>query len=295
MIITRIGSSFTTDLFPSEFSNQMYFSDDSCLDDYNYTSTFSVKYVISGFEEYVVEGRHKRINPGEFLLVDNRSEVSVVGAIGKGISLFIDPGTFAQVFASNLQTTERSMDSPDHVDFNDYHIYEEVYKSKEGRLQAFLGDLSSHLVTGKKGSDLDHDPDLFFSLSECLFKDQHEHSQRLGQITAKKKSTIQEQYARVLRGKEFLAENWNKPLQLSDVAMEASLSPYHFHRLFKKCFGVTPHAFHRQIQLDRAMEMLQSGSFSAGEVALRCGFTNQSSFGRAFTGYFGRKPSSIMK
>ena len=57
MRFTKIGSSYTSEQFPLEFSNQLYFSENVSLGEFKYCSPYSIKYVLTGIERYAVEGR----------------------------------------------------------------------------------------------------------------------------------------------------------------------------------------------------------------------------------------------
>lgn len=66
-------------------------------------------------------------------------------------------------------------------------------------------------------------------------------------------------------------------LSLSRLAGEVGLSVYHFARLFKATFGVTPHRYVQDRRLEAAVKALQSDRRAAiADVALACGFASQS-------------------
>ena len=56
-----------------------------------------------------------------------------------------------------------------------------------------------------------------------------------------------------------------------EVALDLDLSEFHFARLFRSAFGVSPHVFYDEVRADRARALLQEGH-SEGEVARRIGF-----------------------
>ena len=57
-----------------------------------------------------------------------------------------------------------------------------------------------------------------------------------------------------------------EPPPLAALAEEASLSPFHFHRLFKKVTGVTPKAYAAQVRARRAAERQLTAGTNTEEV-----------------------------
>ncbi len=98
----------------------------------------------------------------------------------------------------------------------------------------------------------------------------------------------QEYIARINRVMDYIGDNLDKPIDLSAMASIASFSPYHFHRIFTCIIGETPNNFLSRVRLEKAAQLLQDNKkTSISEIAFRCGFSNISSFSRAFRAYFG--------
>ncbi len=72
-----------------------------------------------------------------------------------------------------------------------------------------------------------------------------------------------------------LIENNNTIPKLADLAKEAGLSPYHFHRLFKKIIGVTPKQFAASHRSNRFYNSLKSGH-SVTEAIYDAGYSSSS-------------------
>ncbi|WP_439417598.1 methylated-DNA--[protein]-cysteine S-methyltransferase [Larkinella sp. GY13] len=66
-------------------------------------------------------------------------------------------------------------------------------------------------------------------------------------------------YQQIARSIEFLTENFRQQPSLTEVADRASLSEYHFQRLFSDWAGVSPKKFLQYLTLDFAKERLRSG------------------------------------
>jgi AraC-like DNA-binding protein len=110
-------------------------------------------------------------------------------------------------------------------------------------------------------------------------------SQRLGPLVQ------EETFARLYRSREFLAGSLDQPIGLREAAAQACLSPYHYHRMFVRAFGETPHEFLTRVRIDRAKQMLARDESPVTEICLAVGYESLGSFSALFRGLVGRSPS----
>lgn len=94
------------------------------------------------------------------------------------------------------------------------------------------------------------------------------------------------------RAKEFLDAHLDGDVPLAGVARECGLSASHFSRAFRQSTGTSPHQWLLQRRVDRAMELLVEPRWSLTDVALACGFADQSHFTRVFTRIAGLSPGA---
>ena len=111
-------------------------------------------------------------------------------------------------------------------------------------------------------------------------------------VAAARASTRDELYRRVLRARDVIHDQLDRPLTLDSMARVACLSPYHFHRSFRAIVGVTPARYLSECRLQRARELLQATSYPVTEICLAVGFSSLGSFSAAFCRRFGRSPSA---
>ena len=91
---------------------------------------------------------------------------------------------------------------------------------------------------------------------------------------------------------EFMAQCYDERITLKDLADLAHMSPFYFHRSFKKYCGKTPHQYLTDLRLDRVKELLRSSSISITEACHQCGFDYGNHFSAIFkrsTGYSPRQ------
>lgn len=93
------------------------------------------------------------------------------------------------------------------------------------------------------------------------------------------------------RAKEALASEIERDLTLAEVADICGLSRGHFAKAFRLSAGTTPHRWRQQCRIDQAKQMLVQGERSLAEIALACGFADQSHFTRVFSRMVGEAPA----
>lgn len=93
--------------------------------------------------------------------------------------------------------------------------------------------------------------------------------------------------------REYLGSHLQEKVALDELAAHAGLSRYYLLRVFKRETGMTPHAYHVQMRLEHAKRLMLAGE-SFANVALGCGFTDQSHFSNAFRRYMGATPGQYL-
>jgi len=96
----------------------------------------------------------------------------------------------------------------------------------------------------------------------------------------------------VNRAEDTLAANLEGDISLADLANDCGLSTSHFSRAFRQSTGVSPHQWLLQRRVDQAKSLLPNRSLSLSEIALACGFSDQSHFTRVFTRLVGIGPGA---
>jgi AraC-like DNA-binding protein len=94
------------------------------------------------------------------------------------------------------------------------------------------------------------------------------------------------------RAKELMVASLDEDISLSRLATECGLSVRHFARAFRQSTGLSPHRWLIECRIERAKELLLDRRLSLTEIALICGFADQSHFTRAFTATVGISPGA---
>ena len=96
----------------------------------------------------------------------------------------------------------------------------------------------------------------------------------------------------VRRAKDLLSANLDGAITLKEIAQECRLSVSHFSRGFRHIVGVAPHKWLLSFRVDSAKKLLREQEKTLSDVALACGFADQSHFTRVFTRMTGISPGA---
>jgi AraC-like DNA-binding protein len=91
-----------------------------------------------------------------------------------------------------------------------------------------------------------------------------------------------EKTQKVERSLVYMAENLNKPLQVSTLAAQVNLSPSHFFALFKQMTGHPPIDYFTKLRMRHACWLLDSTTARVKEVAAALGYDDPFYFSRVF-------------
>jgi AraC-like DNA-binding protein len=94
--------------------------------------------------------------------------------------------------------------------------------------------------------------------------------------------------------RSFLDEHYDSRVSLADLARTVELNPVYLVRSFRQHTGLPPHAYQKQMRLNRACRMLQSAT-PASEVACAVGFADQSHLTRVFKQLMGVTPAQYAR
>ena len=95
---------------------------------------------------------------------------------------------------------------------------------------------------------------------------------------------------RVRIAADFIRSSCHRNLRVQEIAAAAGVHPIYLARVFRRLRGCSLAAFVRRCRVERALPELKGGA-SVAEIALACGFFDQSHFCRTFRRTIGMSPS----
>ncbi|MFJ9038884.1 helix-turn-helix transcriptional regulator [Streptomyces sp. NPDC102406] len=97
---------------------------------------------------------------------------------------------------------------------------------------------------------------------------------------------------RLRRARDRIDRDYAEPLDVTELARTALMSPGHFSRSFRAAYGETPYSYLMTRRIERAKALLRRGDLSVTEVCFAVGCTSLGSFSSRFTELVGETPSA---
>lgn len=101
--------------------------------------------------------------------------------------------------------------------------------------------------------------------------------------------TVIPRWLRVAR--EYLEANFLRPLSLAEIAGAAGVHRVHLSREFRRYFSTTVGEFLRRKRIEHACHLVSTTSTPLAEIAMTCGFSDQSHFSATFRRQVGLTPA----
>lgn len=89
---------------------------------------------------------------------------------------------------------------------------------------------------------------------------------------------------------EYIQAHLGSDLSLDTMADQIGMSRCYFATQFKQSMGITPHQYVNQQRIEKAKQCLRSQKSSISEIAIECGFSNQSHLTKVFKRQTGTTP-----
>jgi AraC-like DNA-binding protein len=97
------------------------------------------------------------------------------------------------------------------------------------------------------------------------------------------------------QARDHADREYARPLTLDDLARVANLSKYHFSRVFKATYGLTPMAHVSLRRIERAQDLLRATNLTVTEVCFAVGFSSLGSFSQRFRELVGESPRAFQR
>ena len=98
-----------------------------------------------------------------------------------------------------------------------------------------------------------------------------------------------------VRAREWILANYPTAIPLEAMAETAQMNSQHFLRMFRDCYGITPHQFVTDVRLTVAGKLLTETKQPVSAICRQTGFESLSSLAVCSASRFGVSPSAYRK
>lgn len=244
---------------------------------------YEVYYLLDGEVEYWVDGRIIRMLPGDLLLINpmelHRPILDEASPIYERIVLWINREYLESLFSDQTKLSG-CFDTtlPAHT-----HLIRPA-ASERSALTARMGELVREFYSRDFGSDL---------CAYGLFLQFMVQLNRMAVHTGQEQEEAEQLSALVQQALHYIGENISEELSLESIAGQFYVSKYHLAHAFSREVGVSVYRYIMMRRLLMARQMLSAGE-SAGQVCRNCGFSDYTSFYRAFKSEYGISPRAFV-
>ena len=247
-----------------------------------FAGPLSVKAVISGSATWETRDGRYELVPGSLLLLNDGEEYSVtVDALQpvETFCFFFQRGFVEDAYRAGSTGSAQLLDAPNDL--------EPVWFDERLQFDSALIDdvLRAHRDRGALS-------EAFYSVALRLAAAQHNAHARVANLPSLRSATRTELAKRLDVATAYLHANSTRGVTVAEAARAACLSPFHFHRLFTRFHGLTPHRYLTRLRLERARALLRASDRTVVDVALDCGFESLGSFSVLYKRTFGVTPGA---
>jgi AraC family transcriptional regulator len=248
-----------------------------------FTGPLSIKSVVRGSATWETRDGRYELVPGSVLLLNDGEEYSItVDALQpvETFCIFFERGFVEDAFRATTTRSAELLDAPDRV--SAISFYERLHFGSplvDEVMRVFGGVMHTTPLS-----------ESFYALALQLVRTRGDVDARVAKLPSVRATTRDELARRLEIATSYLHANCTRGVTVAEAARAACLSPFHFHRLFTRFHGVTPHRYLNRLRLERARAQLRHSDCNVLDVAVDCGFESLGSFAALYKRTFGVTP-----
>ena len=245
------------------------------------TEAISLKYVVSGTENYVLNGQHFHMEQNQMLIFGEGYDYlayTFQNRVNEGFCIDLAPDFLADarrdLMGENVLFRLDQAGIPVQVHtpgVTIHRLMQQISSDMEGNGQLLLEEVLNKLI--------------YEYLNQEKQYDQHLRAVPALNLVSKK-----EVFRRLLIARDYLHSNTTENLQLDQIASVAGLSKFYLQRLFSKVFGRSPARYLEELKMKSALGLLEKGHQSISEISFSLGYNDPAYFSRRFKKFFGYSP-----
>lgn len=253
--------------------------------------SFSAKYVLSGEEFYYLNQKKYEISSGQYVVGNCYTEgsIRIAGKIPvTGICIDISKEKITEIIDFNFR---------ENASFKKFIFEQEwmvqKYEASHTHLGYAINQIALKFDNLCAGTSCFNN-EIFYSIAESIVTDQHTIFKQFQSLKSVKEETNGRLFNFVYDAKNYIDSHYLEKINLEQIALASKLSHYHFIRLFKSVFGISPYQYILRKRLAFAKTLLLEG-VDIIDITYQTGFSNPANFSKAFKLHYSKSPKNFLK
>ena len=257
-----------------------------------FTQLLSIKAAAGGAENYFIDGRRITVDDDTFAIFNHdRAYASHIESLRPvhSFSIFFDRKVAAQAWHS-LARSASALDDGAEAELKPGEFAERLYEHEN-----LVTPVLRHIRLAVDSGPVDDawlEEQLLFLMGRML-RLQHKTVRVEAVVPSRKAATRRELMRRLTLGVDFIQTRYRDAVLLKDIAGAAHLSPFHFLRLFKTVYRVSPSEYLSRKRSAAALRLLQQSNWNMNMIAEHVGFGSRTSMYRHLRAHYGVEPREL--
>ncbi len=255
-------------------------------------SPYSLFLNVRGHSHCSINGSPYRIEDDAFLLTrpGDIYDLTVDNARGTEIcNIHINRNFFHTVAASFMAPTQALLSDP--------LLEVDAMPLLNARLHpksACFNAITSRLRSGEPGDHIAFEQSLIL-LIEWLLHNNEKTKQQIAALPPVKAAVKADVHRRLAMACDYMRSSYYLPVDLDTLCAITCISKFHFLRLFRACYGLTPYQYLTSIRLEKGASLLKNTILPIQDISDSLGFELPNSFIKAFHKFYGCSPGQFRK
>lgn len=260
-----------------------------------YTQRLSIKAAWHGTERYQIDRRVVAVDDDNYLIVnDARTYASLLRSERPvhSFSIFFRPGRVEEAHAGLAMTAQGALDAGPEPRARPVEFAENL-RLHDRLVTPLLRYIAMHVDSGVD-DEAWYAEQLDF-LAERILRADRKDRFATDVLEGAREVTRREILRRVGWGADYINTYYMRPLGIADIARAATLSPFHFIRMFRAVHGISPHACLQRKRAAVARRLLETTDLPQERIAAEVGFDSRSTLFRQLRRHAGANGRTLRR
>lgn len=257
-------------------------------------SRFALRFIINGRMDFTLDNKkHAVHNSGVLLFGQNSSyllHIPEQPVASSHIGIAFNPGFLQQAAGTLYRSADKLLEIPDEAPWMPLSALQLWPLSSKASVfrQRLINSIANETQDTEAINDIAADILQWYMEEYCRYNTLLPRFSETMRASAR-----DELLRRVDIAREIIEYSGNGRLTVSTVAAVACLSEFHFIRVYKQVFGISPYQHIVAKKMHKAHSLLTGSSLEIQEIAFMAGYDNHAAFSRAFKLYYNCPPSAV--